>query len=67
MFTESAYRQNEDDVDFVKIPVHPISYADVLQLMKLVWCNHLKPFKPSRCIKASFYIPEHRLNFPMGF
>ena len=23
-----------------------------------------KPFKPSRCIKASFYIPENRLNFP---
>ena len=21
-------------------------------------------FKPSRCIKASFYIPENRLNFP---
>ena len=25
----------------------------------------LKPFKPSRCIKASFYIPEKRLNFPL--
>ena len=24
----------------------------------------LKPFKPSRCIKASFHIPENRLNFP---
>ena len=24
----------------------------------------LKPFNPSRCIKASFYIPENRLNFP---
>ena len=23
----------------------------------------LGPFKPSRCIKASFYIPENRLNF----
>ena len=23
-----------------------------------------QPFKPSRCIKASFYIPENRLNFP---
>ena len=23
-----------------------------------------EPFKPSRCIKASFYIPENRLNFP---
>ena len=22
------------------------------------------PFKPSRCIKASFYIPKNRLNFP---
>ena len=22
-----------------------------------------KPFKPSRCIKASFYIPENRLGF----
>ena len=22
------------------------------------------PFKPSRCIKASFYIPENGLNFP---
>ena len=22
-----------------------------------------QPFKPSRCIKASFYIPENRLNF----
>ena len=22
------------------------------------------PFKPSRCIKTSFYIPENRLNFP---
>ena len=22
------------------------------------------PFKPSRCIKALFYIPENRLNFP---
>ena len=25
--------------------------------------HHLRPFKPSRCIKASFYIPENRLNF----
>ena len=25
----------------------------------------LKPFKPSRCIKASFYFPENRLNFPI--
>ena len=24
----------------------------------------LKPFKPSRCIKASFYILENRPNFP---
>ena len=24
----------------------------------------LKPFKASRCIKASFYIPGNRLNFP---
>ena len=24
----------------------------------------IPPFKPSRCIKASFYIPENRLNFP---
>ena len=24
----------------------------------------LKPFEPSRCIKASFYIPDNRLNFP---
>ena len=24
------------------------------------------PFKPSRCIRASFYIPENRLNFPTG-
>ena len=23
-----------------------------------------QPFKPSRCIKASFYIPENRPNFP---
>ena len=23
-----------------------------------------QPFKPSRCIKASLYIPENRLNFP---
>ena len=23
-----------------------------------------RPFKPSRCIKASFYIPENRLNCP---
>ena len=23
-----------------------------------------KPFKSSRCIKASFYIPENKLNFP---
>ena len=22
------------------------------------------PFKASRCIKASFYVPENRLNFP---
>ena len=22
------------------------------------------PFKPPRCIKASFYIPENTLNFP---
>ena len=25
----------------------------------------LKPFKPSRCIKGSFYIPENRPNFPI--
>ena len=24
----------------------------------------VQPLKPSRCIKASFYIPENRLNFP---
>ena len=23
-----------------------------------------RPFKPSRCINASFYIPKNRLNFP---
>ena len=23
-----------------------------------------EPFKPSRCLKASFYIPENRLSFP---
>ena len=23
-----------------------------------------KPFKPSRCIKASFYIPENTIDFP---
>ena len=33
------------------------------------WINPLRPydglpFKPSRCIKASFYIPENRFNFP---
>ena len=26
--------------------------------------SYMKPFKPSRCIKASFYIAENRLNFP---
>ena len=39
----------------------------------LDWCcasvadggqHALKPFKPLRCIKASFYISENRLNFP---
>ena len=25
---------------------------------------HLLPFKPPRCIKASFYVPENILNFP---
>ena len=25
----------------------------------------IQPFKSSRCIKASFYIPENRLNFPI--
>ena len=25
---------------------------------------NITAFKPSRCIKASFYIPENRLNFP---
>ena len=25
----------------------------------------LQPFKPSRCIKTSFHIPENRLNFPI--
>ena len=24
----------------------------------------LKPFKPSRCTKASFHLPKNRLNFP---
>ena len=24
----------------------------------------LKPFKSSRCIEASYYVPENRLNFP---
>ena len=27
------------------------------------WCSG-EPFKPSRCIKASYYIPENRFNFP---
>ena len=26
--------------------------------------NHTQPFKPSRCIKASFYIPDNRPDFP---
>ena len=26
--------------------------------------THLKPFKPPRCIKASFYIPENTSNIP---
>ena len=25
----------------------------------------VQPFKPSRCTKASFYIPENRPNFPI--
>ena len=29
-----------------------------------IFSPKLKPFQPSRCIKASFYIPENRLNFP---
>ena len=28
------------------------------------WPNAVQPFKLSRCIKASFYIPENRLYFP---
>ena len=28
-----------------------------------VWNSQFKPFKPSRCIKASFYIPENRPYF----
>ena len=31
---------------------------------KLCKKNPLILFKPSRCIKASYYIPENRLNFP---
>ena len=27
-------------------------------------CEYLCYVNPSRCTKASFYIPEHRLNFP---
>ena len=27
-------------------------------------CYAIQPFKPSRCIKASFYILKNRLNFP---
>ena len=36
---------------------------DIIRLLKVL-CLDVKPFKPSRCIKASFYISENRTNFP---
>ena len=35
-----------------------------LALALVCFAITLQPLKPSRCIKASFYIPENRLNFP---
>ena len=32
----------------------------IFKLIEIIF----NPFKPSRCIKASFYITENRLNFP---
>ena len=53
----------DDSVDFVWIDTtillilcHDVSHHSIL--------NPDIPFKPSRCFKASFYIPENRLNFP---
>ena len=38
-----------------------IVFVWIIGLLLYKW---VQPFKPSRCIKASFYIPENRLNFP---
>ena len=37
---------------------------EIISVMITVTRTVHYPFKPSRCIKAAFYIPENRLNFP---
>ena len=32
--------------------------------INITWLFNRKPFKPSRCIKASYYLPENILYFP---
>ena len=43
-------------------------YIDII-LAKQILCHYhnmpVQPFKPSRCIKASFYITVYRLHFPI--
>ena len=39
------------------IIIDPFSAGDTIKIC-------IYPFNPSRCIKASFYIPENILNFP---
>ena len=54
---------------FVDISVCLWTYQYVCASIKSCWSKKPSaivylPFKPSRCIKASFHIPENRLNFP---
>ena len=50
---------------------NPAKVLDCGPILKLVWGHSwfailyfALPFSPSRCIKASYYIPVNRLNFP---
>ena len=47
----------------VKQYVQPVNLI-VCNFALLFHNNWTKPFKPSRCIKASFHIHENRINFP---
>ena len=45
-------------------PVSALKGLNLFKMSVIIYVTIFEPFKPSRCIKALFYIPEYRFNFP---